>query len=203
MARSFPGGNRRRKSLPLDGSVPGLEYNQYHAGHNHTPFDTQMPIDSPHTQEEYEPDPGKPEFPQSSYEPYEPGTHHHSMPALRLDPVERPSVPVEGVPTYKDGVRFQRLLDEVRDRPSIEAEQDPGAATESSGAPQDLGQIVHEAFQPDPAAEMISGLEQPQQIEDQSAPPPPDPYQEQQQMLDEEMMRFMDPFAAPGPGPMM
>ena len=195
---------QRRRGKSLDGSVPGIEYTRFRAGQDHGALDECPPIDSPHPRQEYDPDPGRVDIPQDAYEPYESDAQLQPMPRLRLDPVERPSAPVEDVPTYEDGARLHRLVGELQSQRDLEVAQGFVAGAEISAPPEDLGQLVLEAMQPDPAVKMSSELEQQiEQMEDPDAPPQPAPYQEQQQMYDEETMRQMDPFNTMGPGPMM
>jgi hypothetical protein len=204
MSRAFHGRNRKS----LDGSVPGIEYTRFRAGQDPGPLDGRPQIDAPHLRQEYDPDPGRMDVSAASYEPYAWELHLQPTPVLRPDPILRP----EPAPKYEDGLMtpevFERALRDClmdqRQAATEAAERDVVRTQDGGVSPQSLEGIMDGACPPNYAADMLSELEQ-QALLAQASPEPaaPDPYVELQQMYDEEMMRLMQSFGMPGPGPMM
>lgn len=203
MSRSYQGGHRSRKKLSLDGSVPGIEYNRHHGGYNRSPFDGQLHIDRPHPQQVYDPDPGRPDFPEPLYEQYQCDMPHHQTPPLRFELPEIEIPAAKCPPNYNDCLitedSFQQAMREcIGELPPepIPADHDVRATGIMVG-PGFLDDVVDDALRDDPVQEMASALEQ--QMEAQFAEPQPEPMP--QQMYEEEWQQFMNPFGMPGMGP--
>jgi len=132
-------GRRRRRSLSLDGNVPGIEYNRQHRPYNLGAFHGPPQGGSPQSFQAYEPDPGSPEFHESQYEGYQWSMDGHPTPPLRPDPIERP--PVEHAPTYAAGVRLSEFMSEHMQElygfPGRESS--PSLESESASLDSDLG----------------------------------------------------------------
>ena len=161
------------------------------------------------------------------------GMPHRNTPPLRFDPIERPPVEhvptyEDQTRLFKVMIELmaERYASACQESLAVQKSEPASLDLESRvegrvDAPESLEDLVDALWTPLQAAREIeaamdqqAAAEQPDPYQDEmqrvmdsywNAQPPatqPGPYQEQQQMYDEEM-RVMDPFAMPGPGPMM
>ena len=162
--------------------------------------------------EMYNPDPGRPDFPESNYEQYQWDMSRHTTPPLRVELPEAPAA--ERLPHYNDCLiaedSFQQGMRECIGEPPpepIPVDQNVRSTGLMVG-PECLDDVVDDEAQPDPCQEMASALEQQVQKAEaeyaaMQAPPMEDP-NAAQQMYEDELQQRMNPFGMMmGPGPMM
>ena len=183
-------GRTRRRSLSLDGSVPGIEYNRQHRPYNLNAFHGTPQVGTPQPFQAYEPDPGSPEFRESQYEGYQWSMDGHPTPPLRLDPVEKP--PVEHAPTYAAGVRLAEFMNEHmpelygfpgrESSPSLESESaslaSDGWGEKDRGMSRSLDDVVNDQWLADEAVRQISTSMDQQVMGDPTDSCPNHPYDE-------------------------
>ena len=200
---------RKRKQLSIDGTVAGLEHNEWRGVYDKPALRPSRSSGPPAPAQLYDPAPGDPQFPGSHYQPYEWENHIHPTPQLRVPPRETPEI--ERPPDYNDSLMTDDLLQETMQECSSQSgvpepiPVDQAVRDRSIMSSEDsLEERVLSLFETDPIQEIEQAIDQQMQGMGKAfaAPEPQpefDPYLEEQRLHDE-MMQLMAPFEIMGPG---